>query len=281
MNRIVNFVREKAFVLILLGSILAAVGTGIWAIRTVQQNLTEYNLQEESGTTDFDGFEDGIVEGDSIWDEPADMVTDEMNGEVPMETPTPTATAQPLAEDAIVTEPVPPVDGQTPQELPPESSTDLSGGSFSLEPSTPSVGLEPQSSGVSASFVLPVSGSVIQVYSGDELVYNETLGDWRTHNGVDYAAALGEEVIAPVAGELTAIYTDGNWGGVVELTDSQGYIWRFCGVEGCTLSVGETVDIGAVLGSIGIIGAESAAEPHLHLEILKDGDYQDPSDHLK
>ena len=34
----------------------------------------------------------------------------------------------------------------------------------------------------------------IAAFSGEELVYNETLGDWRTHNGADYAAKAGEDV---------------------------------------------------------------------------------------
>ena len=37
---------------------------------------------------------------------------------------------------------------------------------------------------------------VLNSYSGDELVYSKTLGDWRTHNGVDYAASRGAEVTA-------------------------------------------------------------------------------------
>ena len=28
-------------------------------------------------------------------------------------------------------------------------------------------------------------GRVLNAFSGDELVYNKTLGDWRTHNGID------------------------------------------------------------------------------------------------
>ena len=43
-------------------------------------------------------------------------------------------------------------------------------------------------------------GKVLAPYSGDELVYNATLGDWRTHNGVDAAAAAGDEVPAVKGG---------------------------------------------------------------------------------
>ncbi len=207
MNRILHFVREKAFVLILLGSIAAAVGTGIWAIRTVQENLSQDEAQA------IDDFWDAELEGDGLWDEPADIVTDEMNGEIAMdETDAASSTssqAQPTEEQpeeaAVVLEP-----GSDAPSVPPESSTDYVGDGLLLEPSAQSGALEPQAGSAAQSFVLPVSGAILQAYSGDELVYNETLGDWRTHNGVDYSAALGEEVIAPVTGQslkymLTAI----------------------------------------------------------------------------
>ncbi len=278
MNRILNFVREKAFVLILLGSILAAAGTGLWAINTVQQNLNQTTLPDESALDDFSGFGDAQQEGDSIWDEPADTVTDEMNGEIAMQ-------AQPEeqepSEEAVVLEPGNPSASADGQNAPTDSSSDLSGSSSLSEPSEASAVLEPQAATGTVSFVLPVSGAILQEYSGDELVYNETLSDWRTHNGVDYAASLGEEVIAPVAGQVVRVYTDGNWGGVVEMLDQNGYTWRFCGVENSTLQAGDAVSISQVIGCIGTIGAESALQTHLHLEILHEGVYQDPSEFLK
>ncbi len=278
MSRILNFVREKAFVLILLGSMAAAIGTGVWAMNTVQQNLNQSNLLQEPTEDSFDGFLASELEGETIWDEPADIVTGEMNGEIAMEEQ---AAQEDVAESALVTEPAPSADGSNAQDIPLDSSTESAGASSSSDSSEALAVLEPQAATAKASFVLPVSGAVIQAYSGDELVYSETLGDWRTHNGVDYAADFGEEVIAPVAGEIISITTDGNWGGVVELLDADGTTWRFCGVESETLHVGDAITIGQVLGKIGIISAESAAAPHLHLEILCDGVYQDPSDYLK
>ncbi len=40
-------------------------------------------------------------------------------------------------------------------------------------------------------FVRPVTGEVLREFSGDELVYDRTMGDWRTHNGTDFLAADG------------------------------------------------------------------------------------------
>ncbi|MEG1774028.1 MAG: hypothetical protein RR320_04155, partial [Oscillospiraceae bacterium] len=56
------------------------------------------------------------------------------------------------------------------------------------QPAKPSGGL-PQSdvpaSSRSLSFVLPLDGEIFSVYSNGELVKSATLGDWRTHNGID------------------------------------------------------------------------------------------------
>lgn len=38
--------------------------------------------------------------------------------------------------------------------------------------------------------VEPLRGEVLTAFSMEELVYNQTLGDWRTHDGVDIAARL-------------------------------------------------------------------------------------------
>ena len=62
----------------------------------------------------------------------------------------------------------------------------------------------------------------MNAYSGDELVYSSTLGDWRTHNGVDYACAQDAQVCAPAAGKVTAVDTDSRWGSVVCIEDSAG-----------------------------------------------------------
>ena len=113
-------------------------------------------------------------------------------------------------------------------------------------------------------------GKVLAPYSGDELVYSATLGDWRTHNGVDVAAAAGDEVPAVKGGRVSAVEDDALWGGVVEITDAAGCVWRYCGVTaGCV--VGADVATGDVLGVVADIPAEADLDGHVHLECLKDG----------
>ena len=77
--------------------------------------------------------------------------------------------------------------GSSPSSLPEATSSSPSGGQE---------GSGQQAASPEVSSAWPVPGPMLTPFSGDELVYNETLGDWRTHNGVDLAAKAGEPVKA-------------------------------------------------------------------------------------
>lgn len=132
------------------------------------------------------------------------------------------------------------------------------------------------------SFVQPVDGQITQAFSGDELVYNETLRDWRTHNGVDIASGENAQVRSAVAGSVCNIYDDGIWGRVVEVEAGE-LTWRYAGLDAASVqvSVGDAVSAGQPLGTVGEVMAESAAGPHLHLEVLKGGNRVDPEHYFE
>ena len=117
------------------------------------------------------------------------------------------------------------------------------------------------------------NGKVSQAFSGNTLVYNPTLGDWRTHNGTDYTA---EQVTAVAAGTVTAIADDALWGRVVEVTDAQDRVWRYCGLEEVAVTQREKVTAGTRLGTTGNVPAEAQQGSHLHLECRKAGACLDP-----
>ena len=116
----------------------------------------------------------------------------------------------------------------------------------------------------------------LAAFSGNELVYSATLGDWRTHNGADYAAPAGESVTAAKAGKVVSVSEDALWGGVVEVEDANGVTWRYCGVAAPAVKAGDSVTAAAALGTAGSIPAETSGDAHIHLECVKDGAYLDP-----
>lgn len=127
------------------------------------------------------------------------------------------------------------------------------------------------------SLTLPVSGAAIAPFSGDMLVKNETLGDWRTHNGIDISAELGSAVTASSDGVVTDIRSDPLWGNVVEVTSGD-YVMTYSGLsDNILVSVDMTVTAGDQIGSVGEIPCELSLEPHLHFDVKQNGEYVDPA----
>ena len=131
-----------------------------------------------------------------------------------------------------------------------------------------------------AEFVLPVNGTIFAAFSGDELVYNKTMDDWRTHNGIDIRANRDNAVKAATDGTVTAIYADGMLGNVIEI-DNGKYTVRYCGLgDNLLCKKGDVVKQGDSIGVVGEVPLESSEESHIHLEILKDGVWQNPNNYL-
>ena len=58
-------------------------------------------------------------------------------------------------------------------------------------------------------YVRPVSGAVLTPFSGDTLLFQPTMGDWRVHAGTDFSAEAGETVLALTDGTVM-MYTTSN-----------------------------------------------------------------------
>ena len=112
-----------------------------------------------------------------------------------------------------------------------------------------------------------------------KLVFNDTMKDWRTHNGMDLAGAAGDAVTAPTGAVVARAYEDPQWGGVVELNAGKLTV-RVCGLADIAVKEGDTVAVGDALGTVGELPAESAMETHVHLEFLEDGAYVDPAEYF-
>ena len=133
-------------------------------------------------------------------------------------------------------------------------------------------------------FTFPVRGAEVQrEYSGAQLVFDETMGDWRTHNGTDFACDEGDEVMAVLDGVVERIYEDGLLGACVVLDHGADLKSLYCGLtvaeglrEDQKFSAGQT--LGRACGSI--LG-ESAQGCHVHLELRESGQLIDPMSVLK
>ena len=124
-------------------------------------------------------------------------------------------------------------------------------------------------------FVFPVSNRVLRAFSKNHY-FSETLGEWVTHNGVDFEASEGDAVKAAADGKITAIRQDALWGDVIEITHEGNLITRYCGVTADAIAEGQSVQAGDTIGKLSAVPAEVLDGAHLHMELVVNGTYTDP-----
>ena len=114
------------------------------------------------------------------------------------------------------------------------------------------------------------------------LTYDETMSDWRTHDGIDIEAKYGTVVSAMASGTVTKVYYDDLYGTTVVTEREDGLRCTYANLESIpTVNVGDQVSVGDTIGSVGdSAGCESAQESHLHLSVAASGQSVSPLDYL-
>ena len=132
-------------------------------------------------------------------------------------------------------------------------------------------------------FSYPVEGEILRDYAMEELVYSETLDEWTVHQGIDIKADRTTVVKAAEAGTVVAIKNDPRYGLTVIIEHEDGYKTIYSNLLTTEFVVeDEKVEKGQSIGTVGNSAAfEIADEPHLHFEMLKDGEYVNPNLYLK
>jgi len=106
------------------------------------------------------------------------------------------------------------------------------------------------------------------------------VSDFRSqpHRGTDFGAAVGTRVAAVADGVVTAAtdhYAGGEgYGTVIVVDHGQGWQSLYAHLDQATVQVGQRVSAGDQIARSGASGKVSG--PHLHLEVLKDGQRLDP-----
>ena len=132
------------------------------------------------------------------------------------------------------------------------------------------------------SFTYPTDGEIICEYSGNTLLYNESMKDFRTHNGIDFKADEGEDVFAICGGTVEEISDDGFTGLTLTINHGNGLCSKYSSLESTSVAVGDKTDAGSVIGKAGCTAQTEKHEgTHLHLEVLKDGKRINPNECFK
>ena len=130
--------------------------------------------------------------------------------------------------------------------------------------------------------VSPLDGTTVTVFSMSELLYDETMADWRTHEGLDIQAAEGDAVKTAAAGEVTSVTQDELMGTTVCITHSGGYVTKYSSLQdNPPISEGQQLAAGDIVGYVGTAAAEASMGPHLHFSVEKDGTLIDPKEYVK
>ena len=147
---------------------------------------------------------------------------------------------------------------------------------------TPTAQAAPTAQSIPGYFVWPVTGQIENPWSMTALVYNRTMRDWRTHDGMDIAAELGTQVRATADGVVEEVYNDDLYGTTVIIAHSGGLKSIYCNLAASpTVSVGDAVAAGSVIGSVGDSAlCETGEVTHLHFAMSLDGESVDPAEYM-
>ena len=105
-----------------------------------------------------------------------------------------------------------------------------------------------------------------------------TLGTRKFHNGVDLANNQGTPIYAARSGKVTVATYGGTYGYYVTINHGDGFSSLYAHMTHYTVSKGQTVKKGDVIGYMGSTGRSTG--PHLHFSIFYNGSSVNPMNYI-
>jgi murein DD-endopeptidase MepM/ murein hydrolase activator NlpD len=124
--------------------------------------------------------------------------------------------------------------------------------------------LRPEGRPVEAGYISSYYGGRTDPFDGSEAV----------HRGLDFAGALGSNVLAVAAGIVTRVDRAAGYGNLVEVSHGSGYSTRYAHNSKVLVRVGEMVTRGQAIALMGSTGRSTG--PHVHFEVLRNGRHMNP-----
>ena len=100
-------------------------------------------------------------------------------------------------------------------------------------------------------------------------------GGWSHHQGFDYRARYGTPVYAVANGTVVSARYSGGWGNEVKIRHNNGLVTQYAHLSSMSVSGGQKVARGQVIGKVGSTGRSTGA--HLHFGLMKGNTYLNPN----
>lgn len=123
--------------------------------------------------------------------------------------------------------------------------------------------------------IWPVEGVIT---SGFGYRHSPFTGAWTMHGGIDIGVPYGEPILAANRGTVRFSGWDSGHGQMVVVDHGNGVVTRYCHASQLLVSEGDEVETGDVLAMVGSTGMSTG--PHLHFDLILDGERVDPLDYL-
>lgn len=125
----------------------------------------------------------------------------------------------------------------------------------------------------------PMDSKITQDFSNETLTYNETTGDWRTHEAIDYAGKAGDAVHAAADGTVLAVGNDAVLGTYLTISHARGMTSLYAGVAEPAVSEGDSVTRGQQIAVLGEpMPLEEKQGVHLHFAVSVDEVQKNPAE---
>lgn len=127
----------------------------------------------------------------------------------------------------------------------------------------------------------PLAGEVYREFTMDDLVYYESIGEWRVHKGVDIKPTDTLLIESAFAGVVESVNTSELTGTEIVIDHGNNIKTLYSNLVSSNVKVGEQVQQGQAIGNIGKTASIEATDgAHLHFELLVDGKNVNPMDYI-
>ena len=127
----------------------------------------------------------------------------------------------------------------------------------------------------------PLSGELTRKFTMDDLVYYETIGEWRVHKGIDIKPKDTLLIESALAGKVEAVNNSEITATEIIIDHGNNVKTLYSNLISANVQAGDTVKKGQVIGNLGkTVSIESAEGTHLHFELIVDGKHVNPLDYI-